>query len=136
MMDKFLSEHDATRWMNRYVQAWRTYRIDAAAGVYAPDAEFHERPYETDWHGLDEIIAGWKLRAGWTGTASWTFDWKLLHLTGDTFSVQGTGTYPALGTFDNLWVVTLNEDGEASAHWQWNNQVAPPAGASDRGQAR
>lgn len=127
-MEKFLNEHEATRWMDRYVQAWRTNRSDDISSLYAPDAEFHERPYETDWNGVDEIIAGWKLRAGWSGTESWTFGWKLLHLTGDTFAAQGTGIYPALGTFDNLWVVTLNPDGAATAHWQWNNQVTPPAG--------
>ncbi|UKA68554.1 nuclear transport factor 2 family protein [Arthrobacter sp. FW306-05-C] len=122
-----ITESEATGWIHRYVQAWRTNRLDDIATVYARDAEFHERPYETDWNGLDEIAAGWKMRAGWAGTGSWTFGWKLLHLTGDTFAGQGTGTYPALGTFDNLWVVTLDAEGRATAHWQWNNQVTPGA---------
>jgi hypothetical protein len=42
-------------------------------------------------------------------------------LSGDTAAIQGTGVYAELGTFDNLWTVTLDDD--ASMFRVWNNEV-------------
>lgn len=64
---------------------------------------------------------GWLGRAAWQA-GGWTFEWRILHISGDTAAVQGTGVYAELGMFDNPWTVTL-DGGACSMFRMWNNQV-------------
>jgi SnoaL-like domain len=110
-------------WVGRYLAAWLSNDPADIAAVFAVDAESHELPYATDSENLAEITAVWLERAGWEGTGNWTFEWEQVAVNGDTFVVTGIGHYPALGDFNNLWVVTLNESGKATMFRMWNNEI-------------
>jgi len=112
-------------WIERYVHAWTTADADDIGALFVDDAEYHERPYETDWIGRAEIVDGWLSRQQWQ-EGGWTFEWELLAITGDTAAVCGTGVYAKLGTFENLWTVTFDDDGRCSVFRMWNNEI--PAG--------
>jgi hypothetical protein len=116
------TEEQVTAWVEGYVKAWQTTDPKDIAVIFANDAESYEWPYETEWIGLPAIIDGWSSRTDWQKDG-WTFEWRLLHINGDTFAVQGVGHYVKLGNFDNLWVVTLNDDGKAAVLRMWNNEV-------------
>jgi hypothetical protein len=44
-------------------------------------------------------------------------------ITGDTAAVRGTGIYDRLGTFENLWVVTFDDDGVCTDFRMWHNEI-------------
>lgn len=109
-------------WVAAYLTAWTTCAPSDIAALFADDAEQHEWPYETDWIGLAAIIEGWQSRAAWQ-EGGWTFDWSLLTVNGDTFAIDGVGNYMELGTFKNLWVVTLDDSGKCTMFRMWNNEI-------------
>jgi hypothetical protein len=109
-------------WVNSYVRAWRTAAPKDIEALFSKDAEYHESPYETAWVGRDEIVAGWLGRQPWQ-EGGWTFDWNILMITGDTAAIRGTGVYQKLGTFENLWVVSLRPDGKCTTFRMWNNEI-------------
>jgi hypothetical protein len=111
-----------TGWVDRYVHAWRTADPADIAALFTPDAEYHERPYETAWIGREAIVKGWLSRQPWQEDG-WTFDWVPLMITGDTAAIQGTGVYTEFGTFENLWVVTFADDGRCRNFRMWNNEA-------------
>jgi hypothetical protein len=117
-----ITTQQVATWLEAYVHAWATAAADDIEALFTPDAEYHELPYETSWVGRDRIVEGWLSRQDWQ-EGGWTFDWKILMVTGDTAAVQGTGVYKKLGTFDNLWVVTLDSYGRCSMFRMWNNEV-------------
>jgi hypothetical protein len=117
-----LTKKNVDTWVAKYLTAWTTCAPADIEALFTADAEQHERPYETDWIGRDEIVEGWQSRAQWQ-EGGWSFDWDLLKIAGDTFVLSGTGTYTELGTFDNLWVVTLDDDGRCSEFRMWNNEI-------------
>jgi len=122
-----ITDSSITTWVETYVRAWRAEdaveRADALATLFTEDAESHEWPYETHWVGRHEIEKGWTRRLPWQ-EGGWTFDWQVLAVNGDTFVVRGLGRYTELGTFDNLWVVTIDEaSGRCSTFRMWNNEV-------------
>ncbi len=119
-----LSETQVATWVERYVHAWRTADRGDVAALFTQDAEYHEWPYETSLIGRAAIVDGWLSRQPWQ-EGGWTFDWSLLMLTGDTAAVKGVGVYTELGTFDNLWAVTLAADGRCRMFRMWNNEAAP-----------
>jgi hypothetical protein len=104
------------------VQAWETGAKKDIAALFTPGAEYHERPYETDWIGRDAIVEGWQSREPWQ-SGGWTFEGSILMINGDTAAVGGTGVYKELGTFANLWTVTFDDHGTCVLFRMWNNQV-------------
>jgi len=109
-------------WVAGYVQAWNSGNPTDLDAIFAEGAESYEWPYDTSWVGLDEIKEGWTTRVPWQ-EGGWKFSWTLLAINGDTFAIQGLGVYEKLGTFDNLWVVTLNGEGMCTTFRMWNNEV-------------
>jgi hypothetical protein len=109
-------------WVEGYVKAWKTGDPGDIEAIFAEDAESYESPYETAWVGRAAIIEGWRARMGWQ-EGGWEFDWELLVINGDTFAVKGTGVYAELGTFENLWVVTLDGAGKCVVFRMWNNET-------------
>ena len=121
-MSNLITEEVIADWVGRYEKAWRTTSPDDIAAVFTADAQSHEWPYEADWIGLDAIIDGWKSREPWQ-SSGWTFAWEMLAINGDTFALNGIAAYDEIGTFNNLWVVTLKEDGRCSILRLWINEV-------------
>ncbi|WP_326560624.1 nuclear transport factor 2 family protein [Micromonospora sp. NBC_01796] len=117
-----ITERQVKSWVDGYVKAWTTGDPADVEALFTEDAESYEWPYETAWIGRQEIIDGWQTRAPWQ-EGGWTFDWSLLVINGDTFAIKGTGVYAKLGTFDNLWVVTLDAGRKCTTFRMWNNEV-------------
>jgi ketosteroid isomerase-like protein len=119
---KAVTKQQVEAWVADYVAAWRSGAPEDIAALFAPDAEYHEWPYETDWIGREEIVSGWLGRQPWQ-EGGWDFEWTVLTITGDTAAIGGTGTYKKLGTFSNLWVVTFDGHGKCGMFRMWNNEV-------------
>ncbi|WP_405064472.1 nuclear transport factor 2 family protein [Kribbella sp. NBC_01505] len=117
-----ISEQQVTKWVESYVAAWRSGADKDIAALFTANAEYHELPYATDWIGRPAIVEGWMAREDWQ-QGGWEFEWALLAINGDTAAIEGTGTYTELGTFANLWTVTLDGRGKCSMFRMWNNQV-------------
>jgi hypothetical protein len=116
-------EKRVTRWVENYVKAWRSGDAAEIGALFSPAAEYHEWPYATDWVGRDAIVEGWLSRQDWQA-GGWEFEWSLLKITGDTAAVGGTGVYRELGTFSNLWTVTLDQRGKCVMFRMWNNEIS------------
>jgi len=107
----------------------RAREATSVAVASAEDAE--ERTVDNDvltlqfcvnYGGRAEIVEGWLGRQPWQ-EGGWTFDWDILMITGDTAAVRGTGIYDKLGTFENLWVLTLDKSGRCTVFRMWNNEI-------------
>ena len=104
--DLVITTETVTAWVDRYLTAWKTNDPDDIAGLFTEDGEYHEGPYETDWIGRDEIVAGWRSRWDWQ-QGGWDFDWKIDSIHGPIAVITGVGHYKKLGNFDNHWTVTF-----------------------------
>jgi hypothetical protein len=109
-------------WVAGYLRAWTSCGPADIETLFTPGAEQHEWPYETHWIGRDAIVDGWRTRAPWQ-EGGWEFEWTLLTINGDTFAIDGVGTYAELGTFKNLWTVTLDDAGTCTMFRMWNNEI-------------
>ncbi|WP_329586027.1 nuclear transport factor 2 family protein [Kitasatospora sp. NBC_01250] len=116
------TEQQVDEWVQAYVRAWRSNAPEDIAALFCAGAEYHERPYETDWIGREEIVKGWRSRQAWQ-QGGWDFEWSVLMINGDTAAIKGTGVYKELGTFANLWTVTFDNQGSCAMFRMWNNQV-------------
>lgn len=111
--DLAITTETVTAWVDRYLTAWKTNDPADIAGLFAEDGEYHEGPYETDWIGRDQIVAGWRSRWDWQ-QGGWRFDWQIVSIDGRTAVITGVGRYTKLGNFDNQWTVIFRTPEECS----------------------
>lgn len=115
-----LTTAQVTTWVEAYVGAWRSYRRDEIEALFAEQAESHEWPHRASWIGRDAIVAGWEERRQGQ-QQEWRFDWSILAINGDTAAIEATAAYEQLGTFANLWTLTLDDDGRCLVLRLWIN---------------
>ncbi|MDN3310318.1 nuclear transport factor 2 family protein [Microbacterium oryzae] len=109
-------------WVARYLTAWKANDAEDIAALFAEDGEYHEGPYETDWIGRDEIVAGWRSRWDWQ-QGGWSFDWQLVSIAGPSAVITGVGRYKKLGNFDNHWTVTFRTPELCENFVMINNEI-------------
>lgn len=112
------TEAEVTAWMEGYLAAWTTNDPADIGALFTDEAVYYTRPYGgAVFQGTDGIVAGWLEHLDESGT--WTFDWHLLGIAGDRVFVRGVTEYTGIPDYDNLWVITLTDDGRASEFTEW-----------------
>ena len=109
---------DVERWMDLYRAAWTSNAPDDVTALFTEDALYNTRPSGAEpWRGHAGIVVGWLEHSDEPGT--WSFDWSIIGLDGDTAFVQGETYYEDEPDYDNLWVVRLADDGRAREFTEW-----------------
>ena len=109
-------------WLDRYVQAWRTYERDAIAGLFATDATYAFHPWDEPLTGADTIIENWLDSPDEAG--SWEASYRPLLVEGNRAITTGTTRYSNGRSYWNLWEVDFDADGRCTRFVEWYMQ--PP----------
>jgi uncharacterized protein (TIGR02246 family) len=112
-----MSSLDAvTAWVANYRKAWESNDPHDIADLFAEDAAYFTEPFADPWLGRDKIVENWlKIR---DAPGSTTFEWHPLLITEDLAMIEATTTYPDK-TFSNLWVLRLDNLGQARQFTEW-----------------
>ena len=111
---------DVAAWVDRYLTAWGSNLADDIRAAFTEDAEYRGRPHEEPAVGHPAIVAAWLEHQDAPGT--WTFEWHPVALEGDVAVIQCVTAYSLgdkSGTYDNLWVIRLADDGRAREFTDW-----------------
>lgn len=108
-----------SHWLDSYRAAWSSDDPDAVGTLFTADARYYTTPFATPHVGRDRIVKWW-IGQG-ESAMDWTFDAEVVASTGRRHVIKGTTRYAnglttpgAAETFHNIWIVTLEESGEAS----------------------
>ena len=88
-----MTRDDVQRWLDAYVEAWRTYDPAAIADLFAEDATYRYRPYGDDTfvRGRDAIVADW--RDSQDAPGSWEAHYEPFAVEGDHAVAVGETRY-------------------------------------------
>jgi ketosteroid isomerase-like protein len=114
--------HDAVqKWLDAYVDAWRTYDADAIGNLFSEDAVYAYDPVGDVLHGRDAIVADWLKKPDEAG--SWDASYGPLLVEGDRAVAVGRTTYAAGRVFENLYVLRFDADGRCAelTEWYWRH---------------
>ena len=112
-----MSSLDAvTAWVDNYRKAWESNDPHDIADLFAEDAAYFTEPYAKPWLGRAEIVAKWVEARDEPGTT--TFEWHPLIVTDDLAIIEATTIYPT-ETYSNLWVLRLDNLGQARQFTEW-----------------
>jgi hypothetical protein len=121
-----MSSLDAvTSWVENYRRAWESNDPEQIGGLFAEEAAYFTEPFAKPWLGRAEIVAKWLGRRDEPGTTS--FEWHPVIVTDDLAVVEATTIYPSK-TFSNLWVLRLDQVGQAQQFTEWWMPHPAPGG--------
>jgi ketosteroid isomerase-like protein len=118
-----MDREGAARWLEGYVDAWRTYDRDRIGELFAEDAEYRYHPYDAEpVRGRDAIVDHWVAHADEPGTYQGSY--RPIAVEGDTVVATGTSTYfdgkgAIREVFDNCFVIRFDPDGKAREFVEW-----------------
>jgi ketosteroid isomerase-like protein len=122
-----VSGDDVQRWLDAYVDAWRTYDPEAVGDLWAEDAVHAYDPVGEPVRGREAIVADWLKDPDEPG--SWQASYRPLVVQGDRAVAVGRTTYADGKTFENLFVLRFDDEGRCAefAEWYWRYPAAADA---------
>ena len=113
--------HDALqRWLDAYVDAWRTYDPAAIGVLFAEDATYAYHPYdegEEVVRGREAIVADWLEEQDEPGT--WEASYRPLVVEGQRAVAKGTTSYTNGDFFWNLWTLRFDAENRCAEFVEW-----------------
>jgi uncharacterized protein (TIGR02246 family) len=110
--------HDEVQaWLDRYVDAWRTYDAEAIGELFSEDASYAYHPYDEPLRGRDAIVENWLGERDEPG--SWEAKYESVLIDGDRAIAKGETRYITGRTFSNLWELRFDDDGRCREYVEW-----------------
>lgn len=105
------------RWVQGYVEAWRSNDAEQIGELFTTDARYLTSPDAEPRVGREAVVAGWLEDRDEPG--SWTFEWTIVREDEGFLVVQGRTQYPSERDYLNLWIIRLDRDGRAREFTEW-----------------
>lgn len=115
------------RWIDDYVEAWRTPGTDTVTTLFSPEATYSQGPYRDPVRGLAAIAEMWEAER--PEGERFDISHEVVATEGDTSVVRVEVDYraPHEQQWRDLWIVVLGADGRCRHFEEW--PFAPPAGS-------
>jgi ketosteroid isomerase-like protein len=122
---------DVARWLDDYVEAWKTYDAERIAALFAEEVEYRYHPYNEPVMGRDAVIDSWlgegEAEGASTRDEEGTYDasYEPVAVDGDVAVATGSSTYfeqpggPIEKIYDNCYVMRFDADGRCREFTEW-----------------
>lgn len=117
-----MDRHGVERWLERYVEAWRSNERAPIEELFTPDAEYRYHPADEPLRGRAAIATSWLSEADEPGT--WDAWYEPYAVEDDAAVATGVSTYfdadgNAERIYDNVFVMRFIPDGRCSEFREW-----------------
>ena len=112
-------------WLDKYVEAWRTYDPAQIGNLFSEDALYFYSPFDAPLRGREAIVADWLKEPNATG--SWEARYVPVAVEGNVGVAQGRTRYfgsdgAVEREFDNIFVLHFDEAGRCKRFTEWYMQ--------------
>ena len=123
-------------WLDRYVEAWKTYDREQIAALFSDDAEYRYHPQDEPVRGRQTIVESWLKEPDEKGT--YDAHYESLAIDGDVHVAHGWSRYfdvdgAMRDEYLNVYVCRFNEAGECTSfdeYWAQNREFQTQSPAS------
>jgi ketosteroid isomerase-like protein len=106
-------------WLDRYVEAWKSYDPQAISDLFSEDAEYSISPWDEPFKGREAIVAYWTKEPDAAG--SWEADYRAYAADGDRAVAIGTTRFlgdqraKVVKQYHNVFVLRFDQEGRCSS---------------------
>ena len=114
-----MDKDTVAKWLNNYVEAWKSYDRRAIGDLFSEDAEYIYHPWDQPIHGREAIVASWLESPDAPG--SFDAHYEPIAIEGDTAVAAGRSRYFKAGTTDieheynNVFIMHFDKDGRCAS---------------------
>jgi ketosteroid isomerase-like protein len=118
-------------WLERYLEAWRSYDREQIADLFALDVEYRFHPYDPPVTGRDAVVEAWLGEGDHEGApdrdepGTWEAEYRPFAVDGDTAVATGQSSYrnepggEVYRTYFNCFVMRFDDDGRCREFTEW-----------------
>jgi ketosteroid isomerase-like protein len=113
-------------WLDRYIEAWKSYDRDEVVALFTDDAEYRWHPYDAKPAvGPEAIYEGWIAPDARDEPVTYEAEYSCIAVDGDVAVATGSSTYykepngDVRTVYDNCFVMRFAPDGRCSAFTEW-----------------
>jgi ketosteroid isomerase-like protein len=122
---------DVARWLDDYVEAWKTYDRERIAALFADDVEYRYHPYDEPVSGRDAVVESWLGEGEHEGASTrdpegrYDAAYEPVAVDGEVAVAMGSSTYferpggPVEKVYDNCYVMRFDADGRCREFTEW-----------------
>jgi hypothetical protein len=119
-----VTRENAERWLQKYVEAWRSYDPEAIGALFGEDAEYRYHPYDEPVSGRAAIVASWLEEDQRDEPGTWQARYDVVAIDGNVAVATGTSTYLTPGgeidrVYYNNFVLELDDDGRCKSFTEY-----------------
>jgi ketosteroid isomerase-like protein len=123
-----MTHDDVQRWLDRYVEAWRTYDPGKIGELFAEDVSHRYHAYDEPIVGRDAVVADWIKVENQDAPGSWEAHYEPYAVDGDRAVARGESRYlnpdGSLRTiYYNLWTLRFDADGRCTEFVEYFNEL-------------
>jgi hypothetical protein len=115
---------DVDRWLQAYIEAWRTYDRDSILALFAEEVEYRYHPYDEPFRGADSVADSW-VRDDWIDEPG-TYDaaYRTIAVDEDVAVATGSSTYTnpdgsVRTVYENCFVMRFDPAGRCREFTEW-----------------
>lgn len=115
-----LTAEEVQTWLERYVEAWRTYDAEQVGSLFSADAEYRYHPWDAPLVGREEIVRSWLAPEGTDSSrdepGTYEARYEPYAVVGDAAVAVGWTTYLGANgevaqTYDNCFLLKFDPSG-------------------------
>jgi ketosteroid isomerase-like protein len=122
---------DVDRWLEAYVEAWKSYERDQVEALFAEDITYRYHPADDAIEGRAAVVESWLGEgdhpAASTRDEPGTFDaaYRAVAVDGDVAVATGTSSYrdrpggAVVRVYDNCFVMQFDSEGRCREFTEW-----------------
>jgi len=120
-----MDRESVQRWLDAYVEAWKTYDEEEIAALFAEDATYRYHPWDEPVRGRTAIVASWLEEPDASGT--WDARYEPWAVDGERAVAVGVSRYFAADgvtvdrEYHNVFLCSFDEDGRC---WEFTELFA------------
>jgi ketosteroid isomerase-like protein len=126
-----MERSEVDRWLEAYVDAWKSYDRDQIAALFSEDVEYRYYPYEEPVRGRAAVVDSWLGEGDHPGASErdepGTYDatYRTIAVDGDVAVAMGSSTYlsepggAVVKVYDNCLVMRFDGSGQCREYTEW-----------------
>ncbi|HET7676668.1 MAG TPA: nuclear transport factor 2 family protein [Candidatus Limnocylindrales bacterium] len=126
-----MTREDVQRWLDDYVEAWRTYEPARIEALFSAAARYRFQPWAEPVEGRERIVASWLTNRD--EPDSWQAEYRPLVVDGAVAVAEGWTSYrdhqdQGPRTYHNIFVLRFDAEGRCAEFTEY--YMERPAGTS------
>ena len=126
-----MEKADVDRWLDAYVEAWKSYEPEQIAALLTEDVEYRYHPYDEPVRGRDVVVRAWLGESGIPSASTrdepgtYEASFRTVAVDGDVAVATGVTTYftspggKVDKVYDNCFVLRFDAYGRCREFTEW-----------------